>query len=309
MFFTEGGFGGTSRINIVTDAELSPACESCSTVIPASTVVSPTTFDASFSAFSVVPTFTNIPPSEFVLTPTECEPGSGDLECEDLSIVSSVMRYPTPISESGPAGMTGIVDREGLKVIFGSLEGVDHLFEFESCALISSCGDGIVDPGEACDDGNPLDGDGCSSECLLESGVPGRMTGGGRINDGPLHINHGQTLRCDAAREPQRLEVNWRAPRGGGAKRFHLTDLVSAVCSDDPAIDQGVPKSSMFDTFSGVGIGRYNGEPGATITFVLKDAGEPGREDTSSFLIEDAGGTVVLDVESTTLNKGNNQAH
>ncbi len=30
------------------------------------------------------------------------------------------------------------------------------------------CGNGVLDPGEACDDGNNIDGDGCSSSCQLE---------------------------------------------------------------------------------------------------------------------------------------------
>ncbi|HEY8375446.1 MAG TPA: myxococcus cysteine-rich repeat containing protein [Nannocystis sp.] len=32
------------------------------------------------------------------------------------------------------------------------------------------CGNGIVDPGEACDDGNTVDGDGCSAMCEQETG-------------------------------------------------------------------------------------------------------------------------------------------
>jgi cysteine-rich repeat protein len=32
------------------------------------------------------------------------------------------------------------------------------------------CGDGVLDPGEACDDGNASDGDGCSSHCTVEQG-------------------------------------------------------------------------------------------------------------------------------------------
>jgi cysteine-rich repeat protein len=31
-----------------------------------------------------------------------------------------------------------------------------------------SCGDGVIDPGDECDDGNTSSGDGCSKECLLE---------------------------------------------------------------------------------------------------------------------------------------------
>src|SRR5699024_11837435 len=32
------------------------------------------------------------------------------------------------------------------------------------------CGNGIVEDGEACDDGNTTSGDGCSSSCELEDG-------------------------------------------------------------------------------------------------------------------------------------------
>ena len=29
------------------------------------------------------------------------------------------------------------------------------------------CGNGIVDAGEQCDDGNPIEGDGCDSNCTI----------------------------------------------------------------------------------------------------------------------------------------------
>ncbi|MBL4635069.1 MAG: DUF4215 domain-containing protein [Kofleriaceae bacterium] len=38
-----------------------------------------------------------------------------------------------------------------------------------SC-LAPSCGDGVVDSGETCDDGNTEDGDRCSNSCLLPGG-------------------------------------------------------------------------------------------------------------------------------------------
>jgi cysteine-rich repeat protein len=41
------------------------------------------------------------------------------------------------------------------------------------------CGDGVVDPGEACDDGNLFDGDGCSSVCTDEA-----MCGNGTVDAG-----------------------------------------------------------------------------------------------------------------------------
>ena len=34
----------------------------------------------------------------------------------------------------------------------------------------TSCGNGILDAGEMCDDGNWVDGDGCSKGCILEIG-------------------------------------------------------------------------------------------------------------------------------------------
>ena len=45
----------------------------------------------------------------------------------------------------------------------------------EDCCLYNQeptgvCGDGVVQPGEACDDGNTSDGDGCSAACEVECG-------------------------------------------------------------------------------------------------------------------------------------------
>ena len=56
------------------------------------------------------------------------------------------------------------------------------------CAVVgqpcrrSICGDGVINGGELCDDKNIVDGDGCSSICLIESrttclGVPSRCFG------------------------------------------------------------------------------------------------------------------------------------
>jgi trimeric autotransporter adhesin len=50
--------------------------------------------------------------------------------------------------------------------------------------MLEHCGDGIVDPFEECDDGNPTDGDGCSVRCTIE-----------RCGDGILERVHGE--ECD----------------------------------------------------------------------------------------------------------------
>lgn len=38
-----------------------------------------------------------------------------------------------------------------------------------ACLLEPMCGDGVVDEGEACDDGNNINGDGCSASCTIEA--------------------------------------------------------------------------------------------------------------------------------------------
>ena len=39
---------------------------------------------------------------------------------------------------------------------------------------LAACGNGVLDPGEACDDGNTASGDGCSATCTIESGLAAR---------------------------------------------------------------------------------------------------------------------------------------
>jgi len=41
---------------------------------------------------------------------------------------------------------------------------------------LGGCGDGFVDAGEACDDGNNVDGDGCSATCTVETGFSCHQT-------------------------------------------------------------------------------------------------------------------------------------
>ena len=41
----------------------------------------------------------------------------------------------------------------------------------------SNCGNGVIDEGEQCDDGNRMDGDGCSQYCMKESGTTASSSG------------------------------------------------------------------------------------------------------------------------------------
>jgi cysteine-rich repeat protein len=53
------------------------------------------------------------------------------------------------------------------------------------------CGDSKVDPNEACDDGNKVEGDGCSNSCTRVDGNP---TSGGSCPGQPVDVWSGQTV-------------------------------------------------------------------------------------------------------------------
>jgi hypothetical protein len=133
-------------------------------------------------------------------------------------------------------------------------------------------------------------------------GLMGRMTGGGSIQD-PVYgrVTHGFQLKCSSMSSPNSLEVNW-----GNGNKFHLTSLATALCTDDPTIDEGRPVAG-FDTYDGTGTGNYNGAPGATAKWKFTDAGEPGTNDFAHITIT-VGMTVVLDAQGK-LQYGNQQAH
>ena len=132
------------------------------------------------------------------------------------------------------------------------------------------------------------------------------MTGGGSIFDADGMVEytgrttHGMVLHCDS-RNPNRLEINWEG------NQFHLTSLNAAMCPDTAGIEPN-PPGAAFDTFQGMGEGRLNGVPGATISFTFTDAGEPGVNDTAEITIFDPDGWQVLNIAGP-LTFGNHQAH
>ena len=60
-------------------------------------------------------------------------------------------------------------DAGGTTFDAGPAPAVDAAAPDASPDAKSPCGNGKKDPGEACDDGNTHDGDGCSATCTLES--------------------------------------------------------------------------------------------------------------------------------------------
>ncbi len=142
-------------------------------------------------------------------------------------------------------------------------------------------------------------------------GAACRMTGGGKVfigNEevqigGDEFMTHGFEIHCDRS-PPNNLQVNWRT--GSGTDRFHLEELTTASCIDDPTITPN-PPNAFVDTFIGTGTGRYNGQNGATIQFRFTDAGEPGSADMVTIVVTFLGDE-VLNV-SGPLQQGDQQMH
>jgi len=68
----------------------------------------------------------------------------------------------------GSVGETGRGDVGGPGAKPDAMTGKDAVVVIPPDTQLSTCGNGIVDPSEACDDGNTLSGDGCSSLCKIE---------------------------------------------------------------------------------------------------------------------------------------------
>jgi cysteine-rich repeat protein len=72
------------------------------------------------------------------------------------------------------------------------------------CLREPGCGDGILDPGEGCDDGNTTDCDGCSAACRVETGCgDGVVCGAEQCDDGNATSCDGCSPACAIELGPQ----------------------------------------------------------------------------------------------------------
>ena len=109
----------------------------------------------------------------------------------------------------------------------------------------SICGNGIVEAGEECDDGNRTDGDGCSGFCGVETPAPQPQCGNGTLEPGE-QCDDGNTMAgdgCDAlcafestaavcpVRSVRRAPCPWRLSPASGRDRVarSLCRAVSAA--------------------------------------------------------------------------------
>jgi len=130
------------------------------------------------------------------------------------------------------------------------VSGQDLLVDDPACREVAPfCGDGTLDAGEACDDGNHVDGDGCSANCTVEAYCgDGTLDAGEQCDDGNNVNGDGCSALC--------------AFEGGGEGCTPGYWKQSQHFDSYPA---GYTPSTLFVTAFGV-----NAFPGKTLLQVLK---------------------------------------
>ncbi len=107
-----------------------------------------------------------------------------DLGCNDDS-----SGLQSQLSVTLAAGQTVTIVVDG----FGGAEG-NYLLNIAE--QVPVCGNGVVDAGEECDDGNNLNGDGCSAVCVTEFCGDGTMQGTEQCDDGNNVDGDGCSAAC-----------------------------------------------------------------------------------------------------------------
>jgi fibro-slime domain-containing protein len=107
-----------------------------------------------------------------------------------------------------------------------------------------ACGNAVLDPGEQCDDGNGVDGDGCWSSCVLEQGwvcpTPGapcrRTLCGDGVQEGWEQCDDGNTRPFDGCSAECKRELDCR---GGACGGFCGDGIVAngEECDDGNSVD------------------------------------------------------------------------
>ncbi|MFN2424861.1 MAG: hypothetical protein ABR587_00290 [Candidatus Binatia bacterium] len=233
---TSGVIGQTSK---VADAMLKVFLDCMKTGLKNSTIVDAAGLDACMDAISldsrgrVAKAVGRI---ESKLAASSCTASPGDFfpELDGPNELCDRYGHALPLNSATLATCMG--DRMGCRVcrMLNGSHGLGRNCDlFDNGAIDATCPEcqnGLTDPGEECDDGNPVDGDGCTSECILE------FCGDGVINDAG-------TEECDDA------EAN-----NDATPNACRTDCTLPVCGDlvvddgfGEACDEGGVASATCD--------------------------------------------------------------
>jgi len=140
-------------------------------------------------------------PKIFTEFKTPCTPGC-NVESASCSCTRSSF-YWSSVTATGADEVVHYVDFSSGDVFVQASSVLQFVRAVRNVPSFGVCGDGLLDPGEQCDDGNALDGDCCSSTCQFEvNGAPcgdGQICNGQETCDGGGLCIAGTALDCDDA--------------------------------------------------------------------------------------------------------------
>ena len=121
------------------------------------------------------------------------------------------------------------------------------------------CGDGAVDPGEQCDDGNNVSGDGCSATCKLENVVGcgnGAVEAGEQCDDGNTRPGDGCSATCTTEAQ-YAISASWTIKTVAGTTQpcpvGYDTAAVVSQLVDSAGNNVGMPIVDLFTCSDGAG--------------------------------------------------------
>ena len=128
-----------------------------------------------------------------------------------------------------PSCGDGMID-PGEECDNGAMNGNDQVCKADCTNNV--CGDGFVGPGEGCDDGNANDGDGCSAACVGEMCGNGNTDPGEECDDGNTKQDDGCTNACKLPACGDMIVQMGEACDEGGQTASCDADCSAVVCGD-----------------------------------------------------------------------------
>lgn len=138
------------------------------------------------------------------------------------------------------------------------------------------CGDGILDPGEECDDGNNIDGDGCDANCMVEEdGGEGCTPGYWKQEhhfDSWVGYSPGDNFNAifGVSDEPSLTLVDAARRNGPPAKSLAKFGVAALLSASSPAVDFAYTEAEVIAI---VQDGYATGEYGAAKNLLAAEVG------------------------------------
>jgi len=193
-----------------------------------------------------------------------CDPGFrvDGLNCRAIGECGNGLVEPGEYCDPGAGGVSFDCTSLSLKYASGTATCSDSCtIDFAKCVSAGTCGNGVIEQGEQCDDGNVVNGDGCSATCAdeapTENGFDCATT-----EKGSWGATGDPDPVCD---EPDSAAENAPAEVNGLRVRFHVaTDPSGQRAVDEAGLDSMIADANARLAFANVGIIAY----GATADLV-----------------------------------------